>query len=76
LLASLAWLMPWYVIWVLPLAAFGTSLRLRKAAMALSLFLVATFIPTTPIVVGMLHLNPMNTPVGQASLIHQRKLAQ
>jgi hypothetical protein len=43
---------------------------------ALTLFLAATFIPTTPIVFGMLHLNPMNTPVGQASLTHQRKLAQ
>jgi hypothetical protein len=76
LLASLAWLMPWYVIWVLPLAAFGTSLRLRKVAVGFTLFLVATFIPTTPIVFGMLHLNPMNTSVGQASLTHQRKLAQ
>jgi hypothetical protein len=75
LLASLAWLMPWYVIWVLPLAAFGTSLRLRRSAIALSVFLAVTFIPTTPIVAGLLHINPMNTPVGQASLTHQRKLA-
>ena len=41
LIASLAWLMPWYVIWVLPLAALGTSLRLRRAALALTVFLVA-----------------------------------
>jgi hypothetical protein len=75
LLASLAWLMPWYVIWVLPLAAFGSSLRLRRSALALSVFLAITFIPTTPIVCGLLHINPMNTPVGQASLTHQRKLA-
>ena len=76
LLASLAWLMPWYVIWVLPLAAFGTSLKLRRAAGAFSVFLVLTFVPTTPIIFGLLHLNPMNTPVGQASMTHQRKLAQ
>jgi hypothetical protein len=76
LLASLAWLMPWYVIWVLPLAAFGTSLKLRRAAAAFSVFLVLTFVPSTPIIFGLLHLNPMNTPVGQASLTHQRKLAQ
>ena len=25
LLASLAWLVPWYVIWLLPLAALATS---------------------------------------------------
>jgi hypothetical protein len=76
LLASLAWLMPWYVIWVLPLAAFGTSLRLRRAAAAFSVFLVLTFVPTTPIIFGLLHLNTMNTPVGQASMTHQRKLAR
>src|SRR5690349_7050500 len=28
LIASLAWVMPWYVIWVLPLAALSTSVRL------------------------------------------------
>jgi uncharacterized membrane protein len=76
LLASLAWLMPWYVIWVLPLAAFGTSIRLRRVAIALSVFLAVTFVPTTPITFGLLHLNPMNTSVGQASLQLQKKLAQ
>ncbi len=76
LLVSLAWLMPWYVIWVLPLAAFGSSIRLRRAAIALTIFLVLTFVPTTPITFGLLHLNPMNTPVGQASMALQRKLSQ
>jgi hypothetical protein len=76
LLASLAWLMPWYVIWVLPLAAFGTSIKLRRTAIAFSLFLILTFIPTTPITFGLLHLNPMSTPVGQASQKLQLKLAR
>jgi hypothetical protein len=76
LLASLAWLMPWYVIWVLPLAAFGTSLRLRRAAIAFSLFLILTFIPTTPITFGLLHLNTMDTAVGHASMTLQQKLSQ
>jgi hypothetical protein len=76
LLASLAWLMPWYVIWVLPLAAFGTSLRLRRTAIAFSLFLILTFVPTTPITFGLLHINPMNTSVGHASMTLQKKLSQ
>jgi hypothetical protein len=76
LLASLAWLMPWYVIWVLPLAAFGTSIRLRRAAAALTVFLVVTFIPVTSIVAGLLHVNPMATSVGHASLTLQKKLSQ
>ena len=33
LIAALAWLVPWYVIWLLPLAALGTSLKLRRVAL-------------------------------------------
>jgi len=45
LIASLAWVIPWYVIGLLPLAALGTSVRLRRAAVALSVYLVVTFVP-------------------------------
>lgn len=42
-LATTAWLMPWYVTWVLPLAALATPGRaLRGAALALCAFIVAT----------------------------------
>ena len=74
LVASLAWLMPWYVIWVLPLAALGTSIRLRRAAFAFSVFLVLAFCPATAIYLGKLHIDPMATSAGQASLALQQKL--
>ena len=45
LLVSLAWLMPWYIIWLAPLAALGTSTRLRRATLALTVFLISTFVP-------------------------------
>lgn len=35
LLATTTWLLPWYVVWVLPFAALGESRRLRLAALAL-----------------------------------------
>jgi Glycosyltransferase family 87 len=76
LLASLAWLMPWYVIWLLPLAALGTSVRLRRAATVLTLFLVLTFIPVTGMLLSTIGYDPMGTSVGQASLALQQKLAQ
>ena len=76
LLASLAWLMPWYVIWLLPLAAFGMSLRLRRVAIAFTVFLIVTFIPVTNMVMGQFHINAMGTSVGQASLTLQKKLSQ
>lgn len=42
-LATTAWLMPWYVVWVLPLAALADPGRaLRGAALALCAFIVAT----------------------------------
>ncbi len=76
LIASLAWLMPWYVIWLLPLAAFGASVRLRRAAVVLTVFLVATFIPATGILLNAVGFDPMGSSVGQASLSLQQKLAR
>jgi hypothetical protein len=76
LIASLAWLVPWYVVWLLPLAALGTSLRLRRTALWLTVFLVIAFIPVTGMVLYPLGLNPMGTPVGHASQALQKKLEQ
>jgi hypothetical protein len=42
LLVSTAWLVPWYVVWLLPLAAVGRDRRLWFAALAFSTYLVAT----------------------------------
>jgi hypothetical protein len=74
LLASLAWLMPWYVIWVAPLAALGSSVRLRRATIAFTLFIVITFIPALSIFMGSHGLNPLGTPAGKASAKLMRKL--
>jgi hypothetical protein len=75
LLASLAWVMPWYVIWVLPLAALGTSVRLRRTALALTVFLVLTFLPSSGKLWGLLHFNPLRGSAGQASQTLQSKLS-
>ena len=44
LLAS-AWLVPWYVLWVLPLAALAASRRLLVASVALSAWMLPIAIP-------------------------------
>ncbi len=75
LVASLAWLVPWYIVWVLPLAALGTSLRLRRAALVFTVFLVLSFLPQTGVILIDHGLNPMGSPVGQASKALQKKLA-
>jgi alpha-1,6-mannosyltransferase len=42
LLVSSAWLLPWYVAWLLPLAAISGDRRLRTAALALTAYVVVT----------------------------------
>jgi hypothetical protein len=45
MLATSAWLMPWYVTWVLPLAALGRDRRLVGATLALCAYLVVMRTP-------------------------------
>jgi len=75
LVASLAWLVPWYIVWVLPLAALSSSIRLRRAALAFTVFLVLSFLPETGVVLINHGFNPMGSSVGQASKALQRRLA-
>lgn len=42
LLLSTAWLVPWYLVWLLPLAAVGRDERLRRATLLFFLYLVWT----------------------------------
>jgi Glycosyltransferase family 87 len=76
LIASLAWLVPWYIVWLLPLAALGTSIRLRRVAVLLTVFLIVTFIPATAIYFSDHRIDPLATPAGQVSRSLQHKLAQ
>jgi hypothetical protein len=75
LIASLAWVMPWYVIWVLPLAALGSSERLRRTVLVMTVFLVITFLPSSGKLWGLLNFNPLSGSAGQASQTLQSKLS-
>jgi Glycosyltransferase family 87 len=76
LIASLAWLVPWYVVWLLPLAALGTSVRLRRVSLALTVFLILSFAPATANYTSDHNINPLRTPAGRASQNLQSKLAR
>ncbi|MFZ0041529.1 MAG: glycosyltransferase family 87 protein [Solirubrobacteraceae bacterium] len=76
LIVSLAWLVPWYIVWLLPLAALGTSVRLRRVAGAMTVFLILTFFPATPLYTSAHGIRPLATPAGDASASLQNKLAQ
>jgi hypothetical protein len=45
LLVTTAWLLPWYVIWLLPIAAFTGDRKLRLATILLSAFLIGMRMP-------------------------------
>jgi hypothetical protein len=42
LLVTTAWLLPWYLVWLLPLAALADDRRLQAAALAIGAFVVYT----------------------------------
>ncbi len=74
LIASLSWLMPWYVVWLLPLAALGSSVRLRKLAAVLTVYLLFVFLPAVNTYANNHNINLLNTPAGRASSSLQYKL--
>jgi glycosyl transferase family 87 len=74
LIASLSWLMPWYVLWVLPLAALASSVALRRATLALTVFLVLTFVPNLWVFLEHHHINPLRSPAGRTAVALQKRL--
>ena len=44
-LIATAWLVPWYILWLLPFAALSSDGRLRVATMALSAWMLAIAVP-------------------------------
>jgi hypothetical protein len=69
LLVTLSWVLPWYVLWVLPLAALSQSRALRTTALTLAAYLILTWMPLATAMDNALGLRPSKTPLGQ---LHQR----
>jgi uncharacterized membrane protein len=74
LLLSLSWLVPWYVLWLLPLAALSRSPRLRAAALAMTAFLVITFVPWTGFVLSQHGVDTLSGSAGVASFQRESAL--
>jgi hypothetical protein len=47
LLLSLSWVVPWYVMWLLPLAALSATRSLKRATLAVTVLLFVTSLPAT-----------------------------
>ena len=73
LLVTLSWVLPWYVLWVLPLAALSGSRRLRTAALLLGVYLIAAWAPITGTVFNSVGFHPEKTSLGR---LHQRSVKE
>lgn len=69
LLATLAWVLPWYVLWVLPFAALSGSRRLRTVTLLFGVYLIVTWVPVAGNLFNLIHFHPQKTTLGQ---LHQR----
>ncbi|HEY5342599.1 MAG TPA: hypothetical protein VIJ66_02960 [Solirubrobacteraceae bacterium] len=69
LVLTLGWVLPWYVLWLLPLAALSSSRRLRTTALVLGVYLTVAWSPASGILWGKLGFHPEKTSLGR---LHQR----
>jgi hypothetical protein len=69
LLVTLSWVLPWYVIWVLPMAALSRSRALRTTALGLGVYLMLAWAPLTANVFDAIGFHPEKTSLGR---LHQR----
>jgi hypothetical protein len=64
LLLTLSWELPWYVYWLLPLAALSRARSLRVAGIVLSAYLILAWMPMMNDFIGTLNFHPGATPIG------------
>lgn len=69
LLVTLSWVLPWYVLWVLPFAALSGSRRLRVAALVLGAYLIVAWAPASGLLWNAIGFHPEKTSLGR---LHQR----
>jgi hypothetical protein len=69
LLVTLGWVLPWYVLWVLPLAALSRSRRLRTTALVLGAYFIIAWAPASGLLWNTIGFHPEKTSLGR---LHQR----
>jgi alpha-1,6-mannosyltransferase len=73
LLVTLSWVLPWYVLWVLPLAALSSSRRLRVTALALGVYVIIAWAPASGLLWNAIGFHPEKTSLGR---LHQRDVKE
>jgi hypothetical protein len=73
LLVTLSWVLPWYVLWGLPLAALSTSRRLRTVTLVLGVYLIIAWAPASGLLFNAIDFHPEKTSLGR---LHQRDVKE
>jgi hypothetical protein len=76
LLFTLSWVLPWYVLWALPLAALSASRRLRAAVLVAGVYLIVAWSPSSGLLWSDIGFHPENTPIGRLHERYIRELLQ
>jgi hypothetical protein len=71
LLVTLSWVLPWYVLWMLPLVALSRSRALRRTALVVGAYLILTWMPLATAMDNAIGIRPTKTSLGQQ---HQREV--
>ncbi len=74
LLLTLSWVLPWYVLWVLPLAALSRSRALRTTVLVFGAYLLLTWMPLATGLDNALGIRPTTTLLGQQNQRYVRGL--
>ena len=73
LLFTLSWVLPWYVLWALPLAALSGSRRLRTTVLVAGAYLIVAWAPASSLLWNAIGFHPESTSVGR---LHQRSIKE
>src|SRR5579875_1600000 len=65
LIAALAWVMPWYIVWALPFAALADGTGSRRLTLAFTIFLLLTFLPVSGPFLAAHGLDPFTSAFGR-----------
>jgi hypothetical protein len=74
LILSLGWVMPWYVLWVLPFAALSSRRAPKAAAVVLTVGLLAMWAPARTAMMHHLGWHPPHTRVAHANSLYIHRL--
>ncbi len=74
LLATLGWVLPWYILWLLPLAALSRSRRLQTAALVLGAYLIIAWAPAAGLLWHAIGFHPEKTPLGRLHARYVKEL--